>query len=105
MANISSNNLTSLYGGNQDTVITTTVVPNVAGTIPSKNLTTLYSGSGAPVTATTPYGNANVERFLSIGTDGGNTVTNINMAGDLTVGGLSNLGNVGMCCKQMVLVV
>lgn len=95
MANISSNNLTSLYGGNQDTVITTTVVPNVAGTIPSKNLTTLYSGSGAPVTATTPYGNANVERFLSIGTDGGNTVTNINMAGDLTVGGLSNLGNVG----------
>jgi hypothetical protein len=95
MANISSNNLTSLYGGNQDTVITTTVVPNVAGTIPSKNLTTLYSGSGAPVTATTPYGNANVERFLNVGTDGGNTVTNINMAGNLNVGGLSNLGDVG----------
>jgi len=84
MANISSNNLTSLYGGNQDTVITTTVVPNVAGTIPSRNLTTLYSGSGAPVTATTPYGNANVERFLNIGTDGANTVENIIANGNIT---------------------
>ena len=84
MANISSNNLTSLYGGNQDTVITTTVVPNVAGTIPSRNLTTLYSGAGAPVTATTAYGNANVERFLNVGTDGGNTVTNIIATGNIT---------------------
>jgi len=84
MANISSNNLTSLYGGGKDTVITTTVVPNVAGTIPSKNLTTLYSGAGAPVTATTSYGNANVERFLNAGTDGGNTITNIVASGNIT---------------------
>ena len=84
MANISSNNLTSLYGGGKDTVITTTVVPNVAGTIPSKNLTTLYSGAGAPVTATTSYGNANVERFLNSGTDGGNTIQNIVATGNIT---------------------
>jgi len=93
--NVSSNNLTSLYGGGSSTVLPTTPVPVVDSSIASKNLTTLYSGSGAPVIPTSPYGNANVERFLSIGTDGGNTVTNINMAGDLNVGGLSNLGNVG----------
>jgi len=92
MANISSNNLTSLYGGGSNTVFTTTVVPNVAGTIPSRNLTTLYSGSGAPVTATTPYGNANVERFLDIGTDGGNSVLNIIATGNIT-GANANLGN------------
>jgi len=94
MATILSNNLTSLYGGGSNTVITTTVVPNVAGTIPSRNLTTLYSGSGAPVTATTPYGNSNVESFLNAGTDGGNNVVNIVMSGDLTVGLEANFTDV-----------
>jgi hypothetical protein len=91
--NVSANNLTSLYGGGGNTVsLATVAVPTVDSSIASRNLTTLYSSAGAPVIPTGPYGNANVERFLNAGTDGGNNVTNINMGGDLTVGGESNLG-------------
>ena len=85
MANIvSSNNLTSLYGSGQTTILTSTPVPNVAGTIPSRNLTTLYSGSGNPVQAVLPYGNSNVQAFLNAGTDGSNTVQNIVATGNIT---------------------
>ena len=85
MANIvSSNNLTSLYGSGQTTILTTTPVPNVAGTVQSKNLTTLYSGSGNPVQAVLPYGNSNVEAFLNAGTDGANSVQNIVASGNIT---------------------
>ena len=85
MANIvSSNNLTSLYGSGQTTILTTTPVPNIAGTIPSKNLTTLYSGSGNPVQAVLPYGNSNVQAFLNAGTDGANTVQNVVASGTVT---------------------
>ena len=91
--NVSATNLTSLYGGSGNTVsLATVAVPTVDSSIASRNLTTLYSSAGAPVIPTSPYGNANVERFLNAGTDGGNSVTNINMSGDLTVGGESNLG-------------
>ena len=94
--NVSATNLTSLYGGSGNTVsLATVAVPTVDSSIASRNLTTLYSSAGAPVIPTSPYGNANVERFLNAGTDGGNSVTNINMSGDLTVGGESNLGVVG----------
>ena len=85
MANIvSSNNLTSLYGSGQTTILTSTPVPNVAGTIPSRNLTTLYSGSGNPVQAVLPYGNSNVVSLLNAGTDGANTITNIVATGTVT---------------------
>jgi len=85
MANIvSSNNLTSLYGSGQTTILTSTPVPNVAGTIPSRNLTTLYSGSGNPIQAVLPYGNSNVEAFLNAGTDGANSVQNIIASGNIT---------------------
>lgn len=84
MANVSSNNLTSLYGGGGSTVLPTTPVPVVDSSISSKNLTTLYSGAGAPVIPTLPYGNSNVERFLNAGTDGGNTIVNIIASGNIT---------------------
>lgn len=87
MANVSSNNLTSLYGGGGSTVLPTTPVPVVDSSISSKNLTTLYSGAGAPVIPALPYGNGNVERFLNAGTDGGNTVVNIQASGDITANG------------------
>ena len=73
---------TSLY--------TTTTSPNVT----SNNFTTLYTGVQT-VSVNTGYGNANVEAFLNVGSDGSNTVQNIVMTGNLNVGGQSNLGNVG----------
>ena len=74
---------TSLYTSNANT-----------GTVASINYTTLYASQGS-YNAGKNYGNANVEAFLNAGTDGGNTVLNIKMAGSLTVGGESNLGPVG----------
>ena len=64
------------------------------GSVSSNNFTTLYS-SPATINAAKAYGNSNVEAFLNAGTDGANTVQNINMAGSLTVGGISDLGPVG----------
>jgi len=74
-------NNTSLY-----TYVTS---PNVA----SNNFTTLYNGVTS-VGVNTNYGNANVEAFLNAGTDGSNSVQNINMSGNITVGGNTNLGTV-----------
>lgn len=80
---------------NNTTLYSFTTTPTVA----SKNYTTLYSGE-TPVLPVVPYGNANVEAFLNIGTDGGNTVENIlangsiTANGDLTINGESSLGDV-----------
>jgi len=84
---VSSNNLTTLYN-------TTTGSTKVAN-VPDRNFTTLYSSTPVQITPTKPYGNANVQAFLNLGTDGSNTVQNITMTGNLTVGGVSDLGPVG----------
>ena len=84
---VSANNLTTLYNAQPGNVVTANV--------PDRNFTTLYATTQSQVSPTKPYGNANVESFLNAGTDGANIVNNINMYGTLTVGGLSNLGNVG----------
>jgi len=78
----------------------------------SNNFTTLYNSSGGDIIPQLPYGNSNVEAFLNVGTDGGNTVENIkangtiysnssisasgniNVGTDLNVTGESNLGDV-----------
>lgn len=73
---MTANSSTSLYG---------TTTGNV--TVSSTNLTSLYSGAGVNVRPSVGYGNANVERFLSSGTDGANTVTNIVNSGTITSGG------------------
>jgi hypothetical protein len=52
-------------------------------TTSSRNFTTLYSGSGS-VVPQGAYGNANVVSLLSVGTDGGNTVSNIVATGNIT---------------------
>jgi hypothetical protein len=63
--------------------------------VSSNNLTTLYSGGGVNVRPTSAYGNANVVSLLNVGTDGGNTVTNIIASGNLTTGGeINSTGNV-----------
>ena len=66
--------------------------------VSSNNLTTLYSGSGINVKPTSAYGNANVVSLLNAGTDGGNTITNISATGTITanefVGNLVGLGNI-----------
>lgn len=86
---VSSKNLTTLYN-------TTTGNAVVVGNVSDRNFTTLYSGAAqSDVNPTRAYGNANVEAFLNVGTDGANTVQNINMNGTLTVGGESFLGPVG----------
>ena len=72
------------------TLYTYVDTPNVA----SNNFTTLYNGVQT-VGVVTNYGNANVEAFLNAGVDGANQVQNIVMFGNLSVGGNSNLGNVG----------
>ena len=63
---------TSLY--------TTIVTQNVA----SNNLTTLYSSGASLATVQLSYGNSNVQSFLNIGTDGGNTIANIIASGNIT---------------------
>lgn len=55
--------------------------------VSSNNLTTLYSGGGVNVRPTSAYGNANVVALLNVGTDGGNTVTNILANGNITANG------------------
>lgn len=62
--------------------------------VSSNNLTTLYSGGGVNVRPTSAYGNANVVSLLNVGTDGGNTVTNIVATGNLTIGNITANGNV-----------
>ena len=63
--------------------------------VSSNNLTTLYSGGGVNVRPTSAYGNANVVSLLNVGTDGGNTVTNIIASGNLTTGGeINSAGNI-----------
>ena len=52
-------------------------------TTSSRNFTTLYSGSGS-VVPQGAYGNANVVSLLNVGTDGGNTVSNIVATGNIT---------------------
>ena len=52
-------------------------------TTSSRNFTTLYSGSGS-VVPQGAYGNANVVSLLSVGTDGGNTISNIVATGNIT---------------------
>jgi len=82
---VSSNNVTTLYNSNPSQVVT--------GNVSDRNFTTLYTVQ-AEIAPTKSYGNANVEAFLNQGTDGANTVQNIQMTGNLTVGNQSNLGNV-----------
>ena len=62
--------------------------------VSSNNLTTLYSGGGVNVRPTSAYGNANVVALLNVGTDGGNTVTNILATGNMTIGNITANGNV-----------
>ena len=62
--------------------------------VSSNNLTTLYSGGGVNVRPTSAYGNANVVALLNVGTDGGNTVTNIVATGNMTIGNITANGNV-----------
>jgi hypothetical protein len=52
--------------------------------VSSNNLTTLYSGGGVNIRPTSAYGNANVVALLNAGTDGANTVTNIVATGNIT---------------------
>jgi hypothetical protein len=53
-------------------------------TTSSSNYTGLYGGGGSAVVPSTPYGNANVVGLLAAGTDGGNTVGNIDASGNVT---------------------
>lgn len=82
---VSANNLTTLYNATGGNIVTANV--------PDRDFTTLYTTQVA-VNPTYAYGNSNVEAFLNAGTDGANTVQNIIMTGNLTVGGTSNLGPV-----------
>ena len=83
--NVSTRNLTTLYGS---TGTVTPVQSNVGNaSIGSQNLTTLYRNSTA-VIPQYPYGNANVESFLAVGSDpGGNTVGNITSSGQISATG------------------
>jgi hypothetical protein len=76
---VSANNFTTLYNTSTGNVVTETV--------PDTNLTTLYSKQNSIYPTNTSYGNANVAAFLNQGTDGPNTVTNINMSGNLVANG------------------
>lgn len=84
---VSSNNLTTLYNA--------TTGQAVVANVPDRNFTTLYAASQTEINPTKAYGNSNVEAFLNSGTDGANTVQNIIMTGNITVGSSSYLGNVG----------
>ena len=64
---------TSLYGS-------TSTTSNVG----SNNFTTLYSPGAGVVRTQLPYGNSNVVSLLNIGTDSGNTITNIVATGTVT---------------------
>jgi hypothetical protein len=64
---------TSLYGSSA-----------TSSNVTSNNFTTLYSPSAGVVRTQLPYGNANVVSLLNIGTDGGNTITNIIATGNIT---------------------
>jgi len=57
--------------------------------VSSNNLTTLYSGGGVNVRPTSAYGNANVVALLNAGTDGANTVTNIVATGNITANNIN----------------
>lgn len=83
---VSANNLTTLYNATTGNVVTQNV--------PDRDFTTLYTKQ-TTINPTKAYGNSNVEAFLNAGTDGANTVQNIIMTGNLTVGGVSDLGPVG----------
>lgn len=62
-------------------------------TVSSQNYTSLY-GAGGTVTPGTAYGNANVVGLLSAGSDGANTVGNIDANGTITAAAVSASGNV-----------
>ena len=62
--------------------------------VSSNNLTTLYSGSGVSIRPTSAYGNSNVVSLLNAGTDGGNTVTNIVATGNMTIDNITANSNV-----------
>tara|TARA_R110002126_G_scaffold7661_2_gene37355 strand:+ start:4044 stop:7913 length:3870 start_codon:yes stop_codon:yes gene_type:complete len=64
---------TSLYGSSAN-----------SSNVGSNNFTTLYSPGAGVVRTQLPYGNANVVSLLNIGTDGGNTITNIIATGNIT---------------------
>jgi len=83
---VSANNLTTLYNATTGNVVTQNV--------PDRDFTTLYTKQ-TNINPTKQYGNSNVEAFLNAGTDGANTVQNIIMTGNITVGGTSDLGPVG----------
>ena len=96
---VSANNVTTLYNATGGNIVTANV--------PDRDFTTLYAKQ-SDIKPTVPYGNSNVEAFLNVGHDtGGNTVENIvmagnitsggsaNFSGNLTVHGVTNLGNVG----------
>ena len=62
--------------------------------VSSNNFTTLYNSGAGTVNPQMAYGNANVESFLAVGTDGGNTIGNITAAGNISTAGnvLANAG-------------
>jgi hypothetical protein len=62
--------------------------------VSSNNLTTLYSGGGVNIRPTSAYGNANVVSLLNAGTDGGNTVTNIVATGNMTIDTITANSNI-----------
>lgn len=82
---VSANNLTTLYNATTGNVVTQNV--------PDRDFTTLYTHQTS-INPTKAYGNSNVEAFLNAGTDGANSVQNIVMSGNITVGTNSYLGNV-----------
>jgi hypothetical protein len=53
----------------------------------------LYSPGAGVVRTQLPYGNANVVSLLNIGTDGGNTITNIIATGNITANNIT-VGNI-----------
>lgn len=83
---VSANNLTTLYNAQPGNV--------VVASVPDRNFTTLYTNQ-SDISPTKAYGNANVEAFLNAGTDGANSVQNIKMSGNITVGQSANIsGNI-----------
>lgn len=84
---VSAKNLTTLYNSSPSSIVTTEVVTD-------SNFTTLYAKNSAQINVAKGYGNANVEAFLNEGGDGGNSVQNIQLHGNITVGQQSFLGQV-----------
>ena len=87
ISNVSGSNFTTLYSsqGNANPYVP---IPPSNSNVSGQNYTTLYSaGSGTAPVPTEAYGNANVQAFLAVGSDGGNTVGNIKSSGIISATG------------------